>query len=228
MRVRSIQLLFLSYQLHKAPIPYRKAKGWLHKHCPEHIYGIPNKNYKSNCEHLVPQYFLKKYKIDKRGFSDLHLLSIANAKLNSHRQNFKFDILKDNDSRTIYLDEYGQRTSKKEYHCKKNNKKRLFEPNNESKGKIARSLGYFYWHYNSLHSQELLERKTLVKWNKEFPPTPMEKMKNEMVFQKQGNKNIFVDYSFLVSICFSRPIFYLKNLQNYFKKLIKKRFLQEK
>ena len=216
-KMRAIQLLFLSYQLHKFPIPYNKAKGWLNKNYPNYIYGIPNTNYKSNCEHLVPQYFLKKYKIDKRSFSDLHLLSITNAKLNSHRQHYKFNSLDDNDLHTIYLNEYGMITSKEKYHCKKNTKKKIFEPNDESKGKIARSIGYFYWNYNCFHTKELLERRTLLKWNKEFPPTSLEKIKNEKVFQKQGNKNIFVDYSFLVSFCFCRPVFYLKKFLNTFK-----------
>jgi hypothetical protein len=219
MRTRFIQLLLFSYQLHKSPIPYRKAKSWLHKNHPDYIYGIPNTQYKDNCEHLVPQHLLKKYSIDQRAFSDLHLLSISNAKLNSHRQNFKFDSIDEQKRNTVFLNEYGSITSKSDYHCKKNNKKRLFEPNDKSKGAIARSIGYFYWNYNSLYSKELLDRKTLIMWNKEFPPSRTERIKNKKVFQKQANKNIFVDYSFLVSICFSRPIFFLKNWKDYFMKL---------
>lgn len=217
MRTRYIQFFLLSYQLHKCPISYRKAKSWLHKNHPDYIYGVPNKQWGDNCEHLVPQHLLKKYNIDQRAFSDLHLLSISNAKLNSHRQNFKFDSIGNDKKNTIFLNEYGFVTNKSHYHCKKNNKKRLFEPNDKSKGTIARSIGYFYWNYNSLYSKELLDRKTLVKWNKQFPPSSSERVKNEKVFQKQANKNIFVDYSFLVSICFSRPIFFLKNWKDRYK-----------
>lgn len=217
MRTRYIQFFLFSYQLHKCPISYRKAKSWLHKNHPDYIYGIPNKQWGHNCEHLVPQHLLKKYNIDQRAFSDLHLLSISNAKLNSHRQNFKFDVIDNDKKNTIFLNEYGFVTSKSKYHCKKNNKKRLFEPNDTSKGAIARSIGYFYWNYNSLYSKELLDRKTLVKWNKQFPPSSSERVKNEKVFQKQANKNIFVDYSFFISICFSRPIFFLKNWRDRYK-----------
>jgi endonuclease I len=212
MRIRHLTFFFLSYQLHNHPIPYRKAKNWLHKNYPNYIYGIPRKEDRYNCEHLVPQYFLKKHKIDKRGFSDLHLLSISNAKLNSHRQNFKFDNLQQEEGSIIFLNEYGNPCSSSSFHCKKNNKKRLFEPNDHSKGKIARSIGYFYWNYNSLHSNELLDRKVLRQWNKDFPPTLSEIEKNNKVLKRQGNKNIFVDYSFLISICFSRPIFFLKQV----------------
>ena len=212
MRTRYIQFLFFTYQLHKEPIPYRKAKSWLHKNHPDYIYGVPNREFKENCEHVVPQHFLRKYKIDKRSFSDLHLLSITNAKLNSHRQNYKFDNIHSNNKNTVYLNEYGFVSSSLKYHCKKNNKKRVFEPNDKSKGTIARSISYFYWNYNSLYSKELLDRKVLVQWNKDFPPSNTEKIKNEKVYLKQGNKNIFVDYSFMVSICFSKPVFFLKQM----------------
>ena len=219
MKTSYIVFFLLSYHLHKTPISYRKAKNWLHHNHPDYIYGVQDKESKGNCEHIVPQYLLRKYGIDRRAFSDLHLLSITNEKLNSHRQNFKFDLIDNENENTIFLDEYGFITSPSHYHCKKNKKRRLFEPNDRSKGIIARSIAYFYWNYNSLHSKELLDRKTLVKWNKQFPPKTPETQKNEKVLKRQANKNIFVDNSFLVSICFSRPIFFLKNCKDRFNKL---------
>jgi len=77
----------------------------------------------------------------------------------------------------------------------------VFEPPGGAKGRIVRSLLYFFVRY---HNRKILPRgrmnrfwnsriKTYLRWNREFPPTPAEKRRNAKVEAHQGNRNPFVD-----------------------------------
>lgn len=199
---------FLHFHLYGIPLKtlsYSSAKKWLKNNdTNEIIYG--DENYQTNCEHIVPQSFIKEYKIDQKSRNDLHLLYLSNPKLNSHRQNYKFNNL---DFSFIPLDENGTNNNNK-IHSKKNINLKEFEPPEKSKGKIARSIGYFYWNYSPVFEDKLLDRKLLVDWNKRYKVTNEEKERNEKILQIQKNKNIFIEYPCLISFCFSPPIFFLR------------------
>ena len=199
-------LIFIN--LYRSPIKtlsYSSAKKWLKENDNNDIiYG--NKNSQINCEHIVPQSYIKRYKIDKKSLSDLHLLYLSNSRLNSHRQNYKFNNLYNSFNS---LDENGK-VSKNRIYSKKNIKLQEFEPPEKSKGKIARSVGYFYWNYSPIFEHKLLDRKLLVNWNSQYKVTKEEKERNEKIFQIQKNKNIFIQYPILIPILLSPPIFFLR------------------
>lgn len=202
MRFPSILLFINIYRSPLKTLSYSNAKKWLKENDNnEIIYG--NKSSKVNCEHIVPQSYIKKYKIDRKGKNDLHILYLSNPRINSHRQNYKFNLLENS---FIPLDENGKLTRDTIY-CKKNLKLQEFEPPEESRGKIARSIGYFYWNYSPVFEEKLLDRKLLIAWNREYKVTKEEKERNEKIFQIQKNKNIFIEYPILIPILFSSPIF---------------------
>lgn len=199
--------LFFIFNTLKTELSYNFSKEWLKYNFKNNlIYG--NDTTKSiNCEHLIPRYYLKKNNVNKKAFNDLHLLHLANAKINSHRQHYKFDNL-END-KNIYLDIDGNVTINDRY-CAKSVTKKLFDPPEESKGIIARSICYFYWTYNLSFYKDILDRRTLILWNKKYKVNDFEKYKNKKVFNIQQNKNIFIEYPFLVNIFCSKYLFFLK------------------
>lgn len=205
MKIPSILIFINIYRSPLKTLSYSSAKKWLKGNdSNEIIYG--NKNSQINCEHIVPQSYIKRYKIDKKSLSDLHLLYLSNSRLNSHRQNYKFNNLYSN---FLSLDENGKLNNNRIY-SKKNIKRQEFEPPEKSKGKIARSVGYFYWNYSPIFEHKLLDRKLLIDWNKQYKVTEEEKERNKKIFQVQKNKNIFIQYPILIPILLSPPIFFLR------------------
>ena len=225
------------YSIHKN-LNYKNAKKILHNELNDIIiYGKnnthinENKNIKLNktnvnCEHIwCRTYFDNKEPMN----SDLHILYLSNSRLNSHRQSYKFDEIKSN---YILLDEYGNKIYNtmnlsdkfnldKELFsgeninkldikklCKKNNKNKIFEPPDESKGKIARSCAYFmlvypeYLHY----LPKLIDIEILLKWNRNYIVDYKEIYKNEMIYIYQNNINPFIKYPILVELFFSNKL----------------------
>ena len=209
--------LFFIFSTLKTQLSYNFSKEWLRYNFQNNlIYG--NDTTKSiNCEHLIPKYHLKKNNVNNKAFCDLHLLHLANAKINSHRQHYKFDNLENDEN--IYLDTNGELTIINRY-CAKSIVKKSFDPPDESKGIIARSVCYFYWTYNLSFYKDILDRKTLIEWNKKYKVTKFEKNKNQKVFAIQQNRNIFVEYPILVNIFCSKYLFFIKYI---FDKLKKKK-----
>lgn len=212
MKIISFFIFLNIYQSPNKTLSYSSAKKWLKGNDIKNIiYGNETSITNLNCEHIVPQSYLKKYNIDKKSRSDLHILYLTIPKINTHRQNYKFNNLYNN---YIPLDENGNKYTNKIHHCKKNSRLREFEPPEKSKGKVARSVGYFYWNYSPVFEDKLLDRKLLILWNKEYKVTKEEKERNEEIFKIQKNKNIFIEYPILVPILFSSPIFFLRKTIN--------------
>lgn len=221
---------------------YSANKKWLHQFDKNDLlYGnsIPS----VNCEHIVPQSLVKKNKIDKKSCNDLHLLSLCNSRLNSHRQNYQFTellgpIIEESSkmnqisffqsSSIVYLNVSGSVCGKNDAICVKDTKRKKFEPPNAVKGKIARAVGYFYWHYNASHlSKDLLHLSLLSKWNREYPASAGEKFRNEKIMQRQGNVNIFISKPFIFRLYLFPPIFYIKQKMDTMYKKGNNRFLEQ-
>lgn len=201
-------LMFLTFFEKSKILPYRAGKKWLKQECPSFIiYG--NDSQDLNCEHIIPRSFVKFNEKEKLTVNDLHLLYLSNAKINSHRNNFSFGIINDNLPSTVFITEIGEKTEFPS-HCKKNKKLRLFEPPQESKGVIARTVAYYTWNYNVDVGNQVLHYKLLKKWNRENPVNQQEIEKNNKILKVQGNKNLFIDYPYLTSFLFSRPILLLR------------------
>jgi endonuclease I len=209
------------YSIHKK-LNYKNAKKILHNELNDIIiYG--NKTYSDkknnmNCEHIwCRTYFDNKEPMN----SDLHIIYLSNSRLNSHRQSYKFDEINielnknytELNKNYTLLDEYGNKIyditcldSKKI--CKKNNKNKVFEPPDISKGKIARSCAYFmlvypeYLHY----LPKLIDIDVLLKWNRNYMVDYKEIYKNEMIYMYQYNINPFIKYPILVELFFSNKL----------------------
>ena len=81
----------------------------------------------------------------------------------------------------------------------------IFEPWDKQKGNTARCMLYFFTRYypmgDKIHQGEYDEQKfwdskvsTFINWSSSFDaPDEQEKIRNEFVFKKQGNRNPFID-----------------------------------
>ena len=139
---------------------------------------IYTKQYADTIEHVFPK------SLSKAHSNDLHNLFICNGKINNIRSNYKFtnesDILTDNNWIKLEENNYV------------NNKKRLFIPNNESKGIVARAIMYMSYNHDYNYKQ-IINYNHLINWSIDHPPTKEEYNHNELAFQCQKKRNKFID-----------------------------------
>lgn len=134
-----------------------------------------------NCEHVVPQSWFGKRE-PMRG--DLHHLFACESGCNSFRGNTPYFDFTDFEEKI--RNACGRREENK------------FEPS-AGKGAVARATFYFLVRYpgqiDSL-PQEYEEKRIdlLLQWHQMHPPTLYEKHRNTVIFQKQGNRNPFIDF----------------------------------
>jgi len=138
-----------------------------------------------NCEHVVPQSWFQK-KEPMRG--DLHHLFACEPNCNSFRGNIPY----------FDFTDFGE-TIKTDCGKREGNK---FEPSS-GKGAVARATLYFLvrypGHINKNENEYTINRlNTLINWHKEFPPSLYDKHRNAAIFEKQGNRNPFIDFPDLV------------------------------
>lgn len=76
----------------------------------------------------------------------------------------------------------------------------VFEPHDSTKGDIARSIMYFYTRYNGQPTSKYttnnfkVEKSILRKWHEMDPPDATERLRNDVVFSIQGNRNPYIDH----------------------------------
>ena len=152
------------------------------------------KNQLLTAEHIVPQSYIKS--IDNAKF-DMHNIYLTTSNINTHRSNYK------------YCDE------SKLFHTKdnnlldydpiinyKNNKLKMFIPIATSRGIIARSIAYMKIIYCDFSIENIIDLDILVKWNYQYPPSKLEKEKNLLIYEIQGNYNEFILNPDLINIFF--------------------------
>jgi endonuclease I len=120
-------------------------------------------------EHIFPQSFTKRY---NKANKDMHNIVLTNYYTNNLRSNKKF------------VDSVNQTAIYKYY-----------SPCNYSRGIIARSLAYMKYTYPLLNLSNVIEHDILILWNELYPPTELELKKNNIIYKYQGNKNIFIEDS---------------------------------
>ena len=161
----------------------------------------PRQNPYDSMEHIVPKSFIQ----DKRYVKEMHNIILLPTKLNSHRSNYKFvPEIKVNDSKTTnshqsILDEFGEisdtMTASSSIKC---SRLKMFVPQEECRGMIARAVLYFLFSYQNESSEiifsKVIDRKTIFEWNRDFPPSSFEVYKNKCIEKLQGNENIFISY----------------------------------
>jgi hypothetical protein len=130
-------------------------------------YYIYTKYNDLTAEHIFPQSFTKHY---SKANKDMHNIYLTNYYTNNLRSNYKFaDYVNTNTSKNIYI------------------------PCNYSRGIIARALVYMKYTYPLLNLSTIIDYDIIILWNKLYPPTDYEVEKNNIVYNYQGNKNIFIE-----------------------------------
>jgi hypothetical protein len=130
-------------------------------------YYIYTKYNDLTAEHIFPQSFTKHY---SKANKDMHNIYLTNYYTNNLRSNYKFaDYVNTNISKNIYI------------------------PCNYSRGIIARALVYMKYTYPLLNLSTIIDYDIIILWNKLYPPTDYEVEKNNIVYNYQGNKNIFIE-----------------------------------
>jgi endonuclease I len=137
-----------------------------------------------NCEHVVPQSWFARQE-PMRG--DLHHLFACESRCNSFRSNTPFaefaDFPEEDPARAV-RDECGKSEANG------------FEPAN-GKGAAARAVFYFLLRYPGLVDAAEMppERQdVLLTWHEGEAVTEWERHRNAAIFERQGNRNPFIDH----------------------------------
>ena len=131
---------------------------------------------------------------------DLHSMRPADKKVNSFRSNYA----------------YGNANGGKAGYADKNHGEALgghlgrgyFEPLDNVKGDVARTIMYDYCTYSALNNlKEVFESSdVLLQWMASDPVDEFEMSRNDVIEGMQGCRNPFVDYPELAFLVFGKPI----------------------
>lgn len=154
-----------------------------------------------NCEHTVPQSFFSSNEPMK---SDIHHLYPTHQDVNSARGSLPFDNINDNSATDWYTVNSNNTgiitTSSIPASDIEAYSKRItnisFEPREDHKGDVARSIFYFYTMYPSQAGSigSVGDIEVLYEWHLNDPPDAKELQRNERIEETQGNRNPYVDY----------------------------------
>jgi hypothetical protein len=77
-----------------------------------------------------------------------------------------------------------------------------FEPREDHKGNVARAVYYFYTMYPSKagNISRIADKDTLFKWHTDDPVDTAERIRNDRIEARQGNRNPYIDYPSLVAV----------------------------
>ena len=144
--------------------------------------SIPNPN-EMNCEHSWPQ-SLGATGIAK---SDLHHLFPSDSRMNSRRSNHPFcevtEIQYDGGESFLGRSKFGTL---------------CFEPPDNHKGDLARSMFYFSVRYNFKIDKE--QEYYFKRWIELDPISEKEIIRNDEIEHFQQNRNLFIDHNFLIPL----------------------------
>lgn len=132
-----------------------------------------------NTEHTFPQGFFSSAEPMK---SDLHHLFPTDDASNNYRANNPFGVVA---SPTWTVGGSKGTTT-------------LFEPRDQQKGATARAMMYFVLRYQDFTNFFAPQESILRTWHHTFPPTQIEKKRNDDINTVQHNRNPFVDYPQLI------------------------------
>ncbi|MEG1617758.1 MAG: endonuclease [Bacteroidales bacterium] len=206
------------------------------------LYGGPTTNYKLgsdqqgtsldpdsyNREHSFPKSWFGTKDQDYDLYTDLFNLYPSDATANSRRSNFPFGEIQ---GTALWTNTY----------CKLGNMTavgfsgKVFEPNDEIKGDLARTYFYIATRYEKENfsswgssGAQLLtysaypffkswQLNLLLKWHRADPVSEKERKRNEAVKAIQGNRNPYIDYPELVEYIWGtlkeKPFYYIHTAQ---------------
>lgn len=131
-----------------------------------------------NTEHVYPQSMLEGSSV-----SDLHILRVVDARINSQRSNRPFI---DGSGPYSLMDGF------------------TFYPGQEWKGDVARMIMYMNLRYDEPF-EDIGSLKLFLEWNAQDPVSSLEKQRNRVIEGAQGNRNPFVDNPNLATSIWGGP-----------------------
>lgn len=111
--------------------------------------------------------------------ADMHNLAPAIGEVNGDRSNYSFGQLS---ADAPY--QYGQCRSRVDF------KQKVFEPRDEVKGQVARVYFYMHDRYNLSMSRQ--QQQLFMAWDKLYPPSQWEKLRDDRIAKIMGHHNPFV------------------------------------
>ena len=151
-----------------------------------------------NCEHTIPQSF---FNSDDPMVSDIFHLYPTYDNWNSIRSNYPFSDIPD-DSTTKWMIGTTLYTTKptsdidlySEYWPGNETMPDTFEPREDHKGNVARSVFYFYTMYPSYDMSQVGDLATFLAWHAADPVDAAEQARNDGIETYQGNRNPYIDH----------------------------------
>ena len=154
-----------------------------------------------NCEHSWPQSMGASGSPQK---SDMHHLYPTRGNVNSSRGNKPFDEINDDQTDKWWRLDYYETSIPNQFideFSEVDNDNEKFEPREDVKGNIARSMFYFYTIYNDVANQNFfdIQKDILYEWHKQDPVDEIELSRTYAIAGYQNNiPNPFVLDSSLV------------------------------
>ncbi|MGB6036106.1 MAG: endonuclease, partial [Cryomorphaceae bacterium] len=148
-------------------------------------------NFNLNTEHTFPQ---GNFNSADPMVSDIHHLFVTDNPTNALRGNLRFG----NVVSSVNWSEGGSQRG--------NNAlgEQVFEPRDGHKGRSARAILYFLVRYQNFGGHVSADMESAVlEWHNQFPPVEVDIQRNEDIFERQNNRNPFVDYPQMVHRIFS-------------------------
>lgn len=144
-----------------------------------------------NCEHIYPQSMGAE---EEPARADMYHIYPELDYVNSTRSNLPFGNIVDNEANVWYLEDQTTTATPSnpgDWASANNN---FFEPSDDKKGDVARSVFYFYLIYNDVANQAFFEgmKETLLEWNELDPVDQYERTRRNKVKALQGNDNPFI------------------------------------
>ncbi len=148
-------------------------------------------NPKPTLEHIFPKCYMNKI-----SYNDMHNIFRCNGEINNMRSNYK------------YTDDWDLRNFTKIHNTGNyiSTKDKLFIPEEDSRGIIARTIMYMSYEYKYKYSK-VIDTDVLIDWCMSYPPSKMEIHHNNDAFRKQYKRNKFID------------LYCKKNYKNYIQQL---------
>lgn len=132
-----------------------------------------------NCEHTWPQSFFNKQEPQR---SDIWHLYPTDSDANGRRSSYPFGVVIGSPIWTEGGSKLGHNAQGKI----------VFEPRDDHKGNVARSLFYFSVRYKD--PIDSMQEMVLRKWNQQDPPDELEKERANRIEKVQNNRNPFIDH----------------------------------
>ena len=168
----------------------------------DYVRDFINSNGTLNCEHVWPQSL---YEGSEPMKSDMHHLRPCKSNVNSSRGNSPFSEVANSQVDHWYWLNYDvQNTPSQNIDEYSESASGAFEPREDKKGDIARTMFYFYTMYSDVADQSFfqIQKEILYQWHQEDPINTLEIQRTEKIADYQDYPNPFILDETLIYRCY--------------------------